>query len=163
MIKLDESIPSAHLCPQSKQERRCATPCSQPFGSSCHQGVAQSPCRSPSQIPGPAEQSIWEWRQVLCRRESSVSRASLLPLHRGGEGSLPGKKSPPALDSCGYCMWTPCELPEVVFINNTSNRNNNNSKHLLKPYYAQNIMPTALPRLFYFCHTNPIALLETRA
>lgn len=163
MIKLDESIPSAHLCPQSKQERRCATPCSQPFGSSCHQGVVQSPCRSPSQIPGPAEQSIWEWRQVLCRRESSVSRASLLPLHRGGEGSLPGKKSPPALGSCGYCMWTPCELPEVVFINNTSNRNNNNSKHLLKPYYAQNIMPTALPRLFYFCHTNPIALPETRA
>lgn len=118
----------------------------------------------PSQTPGPAEQSIWGWRQVWCRKESSVSRASHLPLHRErGEGSLPGKKSPPAVDSCGYCVWTSCELPEAVFINNTSDSNNSNSKHLLKAYYAQSIMPTALPRLFYFCHNNPIALLETRA
>ena len=117
----------------------------------------------PSQTPGPGLQSIWGWRQVLGRKESGVSRASHLPLQRErGEGSLPGKKSPPGLDTCGYCVWTPCELSEV-FINNTSNSNNNNSKHLLKAYYAQSIMPTALPRLFYFCHNNLIALLETTA
>lgn len=142
-------------------------PVLQTLGSCRHQDVAASPCRTLSQTPSLVEQSIWEWGQVVCRRKGCFQ--SLSPSFgiekKGRTDSWQEVTSCLATDSCGYSVWTPCELlgsrSEVIFINNKNSSNNNNNKHLLKVYYAQNIMPTALPRLFYFCHNDPSAVLET--
>lgn len=77
------------------------------------------------------------------RRTHALARSHLLPC-----------------DSCGYSMWTSCEIlrsKKVICINsNNSSNKNNNSKHLLRAYYAKTLFQL-LHWDYCFCHNNPIA------